>query len=69
VLQQTSVFVTQGGMNSVMESLYFGVPMVVIPQMREQEMTAQRCAEFGLGIALDQSNLTAEKLRAAMEPE
>ena len=56
-------------MNSVMESLYFGVPMVVIPQMREQEMTAQRCAEFGLGIALDQSNLTAEKLRAAMEPE
>lgn len=67
VLQQTSVFVTHGGMNSVMESLYFGVPMVLVPQMREQEVTAQRCAELGLGIALDQNDLTAEKLRAAVE--
>jgi MGT family glycosyltransferase len=67
VLQQASVFVTHGGMNSVMESLYFGVPMVVIPQMREQEITAQRCAELGLGIALDNDNLTAEKLRTAVE--
>lgn len=67
VLQRTSIFVTHGGMNSVMESLYFGVPMVVIPQMREQEMTAQRCAELGLGLALENDNLTAEALRAAVE--
>ena len=67
VLQQTSVFVTHGGMNSVMESLYFGVPLVVIPQMIEQEMTAQRCAELGLGIALDPNNLTAETLRTAVD--
>jgi hypothetical protein len=26
MLQRTSVFVTHGGMNSPMESLYFGVP-------------------------------------------
>ena len=31
-----TVFVTHGGMNSVSESLSFGVPMVVIPQMSEQ---------------------------------
>lgn len=67
VLQHTSVFVTHGGMNSVMESPYFGVPLVVVPQMREQEVTAQRCAELGLGIALDNADLTAEKLRAAVE--
>jgi MGT family glycosyltransferase len=67
VLQQASVFVTHGGMNSVMESLYFGVPVVVVPQMIEQEMTARRCAESGLGIALDPDNLTAETLRAAVE--
>jgi MGT family glycosyltransferase len=67
VLQQASVFVTHGGMNSVMESLYFGVPVVVVPQMREQEVTAQRCAELGLGMALDPHDLTAEQLRAAVE--
>jgi len=67
VLQQTSVFVTHGGMNSVMESLYFGVPVVVVPQIIEQEKTAQRCAELGLGIALDPNDLTAETLRAAVE--
>jgi len=67
VLQQTGVFVTHGGMNSVMESLYFGVPVVVVPQIIEQEMTARRCAELGLGIALDPNNLSADTLRAAVE--
>jgi len=67
VLQQASVFVTHGGMNSVMESLYFGVPVVVVPQIIEQEKTAQRCAELGLGIALDPNDLAAETLRAAVE--
>jgi len=67
VLQRTSVFVTHGGMNSMMESLYFGVPVVVVPQIIEQEMTAQRCAGLGLGVALDPNNLTAETLRAAVE--
>src|SRR5262249_40511123 len=36
ILPRTQVFVTHGGMNSTMESLYYGVPMVVIPQMIEQ---------------------------------
>ena len=67
VLQRASVFVTHGGMNSVMESLYFGVPMVLVPQMFEQEKTAQRCVELGLGMTLDPHDLTAETLRAAVE--
>lgn len=51
----------------MMESLYFGVPVVVVPQMREQEVTSRRCAELGLGVALDNADLKAEKLRAAVE--
>jgi UDP:flavonoid glycosyltransferase YjiC (YdhE family) len=35
--------------------------------MREQEVTAQRCAELGLGMALDPHDLTAEQLRTAVE--
>lgn len=67
VLQHAGLFVTHGGMNSVMESLAYGVPMVVVPQMLEQEITAQRVQELGLGIALDRNTLTMEMLRAAVE--
>jgi len=67
VLQYTSLFVTHCGMNSTMESLYFGVPMVGLPQQGEQMMTAQRIQELGLGTALDMSTLTVEKLHATVK--
>lgn len=67
VLPRTSVFVTHGGMGSVMESLYYGVPLVVIPPGVEQAATARRVVELGLGIALEQKDLTAEALREAVE--
>jgi UDP:flavonoid glycosyltransferase YjiC (YdhE family) len=66
VLQKASVFVTHGGMNSVMESLWFGVPMVVVPLMAEQAMTAGRVDAMGLGLKLEQSALTAQSLREAV---
>ncbi|HSP23419.1 MAG TPA: macrolide family glycosyltransferase [Planococcus sp. (in: firmicutes)] len=52
VLQNTDVFLTHCGMNSVSESLYFGVPMVLFPQHSEQKMVADRVAEMGAGILL-----------------
>jgi MGT family glycosyltransferase len=67
ILQRASVFVTHGGMNSTMESLYYGVPMVAIPQMPEQAMTAQRIEELGLGLMLDKNTITPESLRLAVE--
>jgi MGT family glycosyltransferase len=67
ILQRASAFISHGGMNSTMESLYYGVPLVVVPQMPEQAMTAQRVNELGLGIMLDSSTLTPESLRLAVE--
>lgn len=52
VLQNTDVFITHCGMNSVNESLYYGVPMVLFPQQGEQKMVAQRVSELGAGIML-----------------
>lgn len=66
VLQHSRVFVTHGGMNSVMEGLYSGVPLVVIPQMLEQRITAKRVEELGLGIALEKSAVTAPSLQEAV---
>jgi len=43
------------------------VPLVVVPQMVEQEVTARRVQELGLGLALEKETLTVEQLRAAVE--
>ena len=66
VLQRTTVFLTHGGMNSVMEALWHGVPLVVVPQMAEQAVTARRVAELGLGLALEKPAVTAASLREAV---
>ena len=53
-------------MNSVMEAIYYGVPMVVVPQQPEQAMTAARVAELGLGVALEAGQVTSAALRDAV---
>jgi UDP:flavonoid glycosyltransferase YjiC (YdhE family) len=58
------VFLTHAGMNSVMESLYHGVPLVAVPQIPEQRAVAARAAELGLGVMLDAP--TPDDLRAAV---
>lgn len=55
VLQKADVFITHCGMNSVNESLYFGVPMVLFPQTNEQNGVAHRTAEVGAGLMLPSS--------------
>jgi MGT family glycosyltransferase len=67
ILQKAAAFVTHGGMNSTMEGLYYGVPLVVVPQMGEQAITARRVAELQLGLALEPEQLTVEGLRDAVK--
>ncbi len=67
VLQDTSVFISHGGMNSTMESLYYGVPLVVLPQMAEQAMTARQVQKLGLGVALDGKEVPADDLLYAVQ--
>jgi MGT family glycosyltransferase len=67
VLARADAFLSHGGMNGTMESVYFGVPLVVLPHTREQEATAGRLVELGLGLQLDETTTTAEQLREAVE--
>ncbi len=67
VLRRTSVFVSHGGMNSVSESLYLGVPLVLVPQMGEQEIVAKRVEERGAGLCLSRLHLTAALLRQSVQ--
>jgi MGT family glycosyltransferase len=63
VLQHADVFISHGGMNSTMEALHQGVPLVVVPQTPEQAANADRVAELGLGERVDDHT----DLRAAVE--
>lgn len=74
MLARAQVFVSHGGMNSTMEALAFGVPLVLVPQQGEQRVTADRIAALGLGRRLDPAGVTPESLAEAVaavtaEPE
>ena len=67
ILSQASVFITHGGMGGTGEAIYYGVPMIAIPQMEEQAITARQIEKLGLGRAfLDKNAITAEALRDAV---
>ena len=59
VLQRASAFVTHGGMNSVSESLFFGVPLVVVPQMGEQAIVGRQVEALSAGLYLSNEEATA----------
>jgi len=67
VLQHTQLFITHGGMNSTHEGLYYGVPLVVIPQSADQPIIAGQVAKIGAGVKLQMESLTAEQLREAAD--
>jgi MGT family glycosyltransferase len=67
VLRQASAFITHAGMNSTMEALYYGVPLLTLPQMPEQAVNADRVVALGLGQQLDVRAVTADALRDALD--
>ena len=66
VLQRARAFVTHGGMNSVSEGLFYGVPLVVVPQMGEQAIVGRQVAELGAGLCLAKNEVTATGLRESV---
>lgn len=65
VLADSDVFVTHCGMNSVTESLYNGVPMVLFPQHSEENAVAIRTEELGAGVRLKKGK--AKLIRKAVQ--
>jgi MGT family glycosyltransferase len=63
VLPHASVFLFQGGMTSIMESLAADVPMVMVPHAGEARLNVWRAVELGLGRELVAGEVTAQMLR------
>lgn len=66
VLDRATAFLSHAGMNSTMESLYYGVPLVTFPQMPEQRANASRAEELGLGRVLE-PEVGAAELRKTVD--
>ncbi len=67
LLERASLFITHGGMNSVSESAWYGVPMLLAPQVGDQHVIARRVAQLGAGVLLDEKKLNAPTLREIAE--
>jgi MGT family glycosyltransferase len=64
VLAHAALFVTHGGMNSVNEAMYAGVPMLVVPQGADQPMVARRVVELGAGLSIRTQDVAEDSVRA-----
>lgn len=62
LLKKSALFISHGGLNSINEAIYFGVPTIVLPLMNDQFITAMQVAKLGLGITLKFSEITVESL-------
>ncbi|MEH2181816.1 glycosyltransferase [Nostoc sp.] len=67
LLQKATLTITHGGMNTTLESLNNGVPMVAIPVTNDQPGIAARVAWAGAGEAISLSRVNVPKLRKAIQ--
>ena len=66
LLQRADLTITHAGMNTVLESLKNGVPMVAIPITNDQPGVAARIAWTGVGEVIPLKKVKTERLRRAI---
>ncbi|CAG0916121.1 unnamed protein product [Notodromas monacha] len=62
----TKLFITQGGLLSMHEATFHGVPIVGLPVGSDQLLNMRRAQEAGVGLALIWEELDADKLFTAV---
>lgn len=67
ILKQAAAVITHAGLNTVLESLSEGVPLVAIPLGNDQPGVAARVAAQGAGIVISRRKLSASRLRNATQ--
>jgi len=66
LLQKATLTITHAGMNTTLESLSNGVPMVAIPVANDQPGVAARIAYTGVGELVSLKELSVSKVRSAI---
>jgi MGT family glycosyltransferase len=66
IVKRASVVITHGGINTVLESLAEGVPLVCIPLGNDQPGVAARVKAHGAGVVVPPRRVNAKRLRSAV---
>ena len=66
-LENASVTVTHGGLNTIMECVGFEVPMVIVPGLRDQPGNAARAAYRDIALTADMKTIHATRLVSLIE--
>lgn len=67
ILEQAALMITPAGMNSTLESLAAGVPLIAVPMANDQHGISARIAWTGTGLCIPSSECDAPRLRHAIE--
>jgi MGT family glycosyltransferase len=67
VLEQATVFISHGGMNSICEALDAALPMILLPQANDQFALSELMSSRGVAVLIDQERLSAPLLRATTD--
>ncbi|XP_011193322.2 UDP-glucosyltransferase 2 [Zeugodacus cucurbitae] len=63
---KVKLFITHGGMHSLIEAVHHGKPIVGMPVFYDQDLNVQKAVSKGFGIALNFRNFTSTELRDAI---
>jgi MGT family glycosyltransferase len=66
IVKRAALVITHAGLNTVLESLAEGVPLVALPLGNDQPGVAARVKAHGAGEVIPQQKLTVKKLRNAV---
>lgn len=60
-------FITHGGLNSIQEAIYHGVPLLGMPLGTDQSLNVARSVKEGYAVQLDWSDVTDDSLTSAIQ--
>src|SRR2546429_1231453 len=64
ILKRASLMMTHGGFNSVKEAIFFGVPMILFPMIRDHPAIAARVVYHGLGVRGELQKISVAQIHA-----
>jgi len=67
MLKRAAIMISHAGLNSIKESIYFGVPMILFPVMRDQPANAARAVYHGLGVKGRLQKISVDLVQALID--
>lgn len=65
--RNVKLFISHGGLGSIMESKYYGVPVLGLPIFADQPRNVKMAADEGWALQLDFTTVTEEEVAMALD--